>query len=70
MCKYTFLLPAYKAKYLGLAIKSILAQTYRDFKLVIVDDASPEDLKSIVDTFSDRRVTYLRNKVNLGGRNL
>lgn len=70
MCKYTFLLPAFKAKYLSIAIESILSQTYKDFKLIVVDDASPEDLKSIVKSFSDDRISYIRNKINLGGRNL
>lgn len=65
--KYSFILPAYKAKYLSMAIKSILNQTYTDFELVVIDDASPEDLRSIVESFSDDRVLYFRNPVNLGG---
>ena len=68
--KYSFILPAYKAKYLSIAIKSILNQTYTNFELVVVDDASPEDLKSIVESFSDNRVFYFRNPVNLGGESL
>lgn len=70
LMKYTFLLPAYKAKYLNKAIESILNQSYRDFCLIISDDCSPEDLKSIVDSFNDERIVYRRNEVNVGGKNL
>ena len=48
MIKYSFVLPAYKARFFRDALDSILAQTYKDFELVIVNDASPEDLDSIV----------------------
>ena len=69
--KYTFLLPAYKIKYFQEALDSILNQTYKDFKLIIQDDCSPFDIKSIVDKYSyDKRVYYYRNEVNIGGKNL
>ena len=68
--KYSFVLPAYKAKYLKEAIDSILAQTYTEFELIIVNDASPEDLESIVDTYSDNRIQYYRNEKNMGGTDL
>ena len=68
--KLSFVLPAYKRKYLGDAIASILAQTFRDFELVVVDDASPEHLEEIVASFDDPRLTYVRNVENLGGKNL
>lgn len=69
--KYTFLLPAYKIEYFQKALESILNQTYKDFKLIIQDDCSPFDIKSIVDKYSyDKRVYYYRNEVNIGGKNL
>lgn len=49
--KYNFLLPAYKPDFFKEALDSILGQTYRDFKLIIWDDCSPYDLKSIVDEY-------------------
>ncbi len=69
-CKYTFLLPAYKAEYLEDAISSLLAQTYREFKIIVSDDNSPEDIKSIVDTFDDNRIEYRKNEKNVGGLRL
>lgn len=66
----SFILPAYKAEYLRVAIKSIVAQTISDWELVVVDDCSPDDLKSIVCDFDDARITYHRNEQNIGGTNL
>ena len=48
--KYSFVLPAYKARFFKEALDSILNQTYNDFELIIVNDASPEDLDSIVNS--------------------
>lgn len=68
--KYSFVLPAYKATYLKEAIDSILAQTYKDFELIIVNDASPEDLDSIVKSYDDLRIQYYVNEKNIGSQNL
>lgn len=70
MAKVSFILAAYKRRFLKEAIASILAQTYRDFQLVVVDDCSPEDLKSVVDEFHDERLSYHRNETNIGGKDL
>lgn len=69
-CKYTFLLPAYKAEYLKEAISSLLAQTYSGFKIIVSDDNSPEDIKGIVDLFNDNRIGYRKNEKNIGGLRL
>lgn len=70
MPEVSFVLPAYKRKYLKEAIASILAQTYRDFELVVVDDCSPEGLKEIVEEFHDERLSYYCNEKNIGGKDL
>ena len=70
MQKYNFLLPAYKPDFFKEALDSILGQTYRDFKLIILDDCSPYDLKSIVDEYDDDRITYYRNEENMGAKAL
>ena len=48
---FSFIMPAYKAKFLHLSIESILMQSYRDFELIIVNDASPENLKTIIEQY-------------------
>ena len=66
----SIVLPAYKGEYFKNAVQSILEQTYKDFELIIVDDASPFDLQSIVEEFKDSRISYYRNVENIGGKDL
>ncbi len=63
---FSILIPAYKLEYIEDAICSVLGQTYYNLELIIVDDCSPENLKSVVDTFSDSRLHYYRNEYNFG----
>lgn len=66
----SFVLPAYKSDFLRSSISSILNQTETDFELVIINDASPYDLDSIINTFSDSRIKYFKNEINIGGNSL
>lgn len=70
MSTISFILPAWKARFLQEAVASIVGQTSPDWELVVVDDCSPEPLKEIVDSFNDPRIRYVRNEKNLGGQNL
>lgn len=60
--------PAFKARFFREALGSLLAQTWTDFEILVVDDASPEPIGSLVGEFNDPRISYHRNEVNLGGR--
>lgn len=66
----SFVLPAYKARFLTQAIDSILLQSVDDWEMIIVDDCSPDDLWRIVDCYPDSRIHYYRNERNMGGENL
>lgn len=71
MAKYTFLLPAYKGRYLDEMLSSIQSQTFTDFKVIISDDCSPDDLKTICEPYlQDPRFSYRRNSENMGSRSL
>lgn len=60
-------IPCYRgAAHLGAAIASVLAQTFTDFELVIIDDNSPDNTAEVVAGFDDPRIRYLRNPANLG----
>ncbi len=54
------------ARYLSEAIESILNQTFTDFELIIIDDASPDATHEIASTFRDPRLRVYRNDRNLG----
>ncbi|MCA8959359.1 MAG: glycosyltransferase family 2 protein [Planctomycetes bacterium] len=62
-------MPVYNgAELIGLAIESILAQTFTDFELVIVDNASTDDTVAIARHYAERdpRVTVHINESNIG----
>ncbi|HZP29951.1 MAG TPA: glycosyltransferase [Acidimicrobiia bacterium] len=60
-------LPTYnRAEYLREAIDSVLAQTFRDFTLVISDNASTDDTPELVASYDDPRIVYRRHDVNRG----
>lgn len=48
------------------AIRSVLAQTFRDFELVLLDDCPEDDRSAVVREFNDPRIVYTRNERNLG----
>lgn len=64
------LLSIYNAeKYVGMAIESILNQTYTNFELIAVDDCSTDNSWQIVRKYMsiDSRIIAIRNHTNLGG---
>lgn len=62
-------IPVYKGEnFLENAIRSILAQTYQDWELIISDNDSPDNTGAIARKYSeqDKRIRYSRNPKNLG----
>ena len=67
MPRVSVLMPTWNAMpFLPEAVKSILAQTYRDFEFIIVDDCSTDGTSSYLSTVVDPRVVVMRNDQNLG----
>ncbi len=67
MPKVSVLIPVYNAApFLEASINSVLQQTYRDFELVLLNDASTDNSEWIVQNFSDPRIRYYKNETNLG----
>lgn len=57
----TVLMTTYNcAPYIGLAIKSILNQTFRNFELLIIDDGSIDNTGEIIKQFEDSRICYVK----------
>lgn len=62
-------IPVYNGeRYLENALNSILAQTFKDFELIISDNGSTDQTEKICRTYAklDQRIKYFRNKQNLG----
>jgi O-antigen biosynthesis protein len=49
------------------AIDSVLAQTYQDFEILVIDDASTDETASVVAAVNDPRVDLIRHARRLGG---
>lgn len=63
----SILMPAYNnGKYLNEAIDSMLAQTFTDFELIVLDDGSIDNTQEVVTAYTDPRVVYQRSQQNLG----
>src|SRR5262245_47700567 len=67
--KLSICLPVYNGRrFLAAAVESILSQSFSDFELIIVDNASSDTTEEIARRFAaqDVRVRYFRNEKNLG----
>jgi glycosyltransferase involved in cell wall biosynthesis len=65
--KISVCIPVYNgSNYIAESIESVLAQTYKDFELIVVDNCSTDNTKEIVSNFHDPRLNYIRNKKNFG----
>lgn len=55
--------------YLRESLESLLAQTFKDFELIISDNASTDTTPQICEAYAakDSRIRYYRNEKNLGG---
>lgn len=64
------IIPTYGgAEHLGQAIQSVLDQTFTDFELLVVNDASPDDTDAVLNRFQDPRIRYLKHENNRGVAN-
>ena len=61
------IVPTYnRAALLERALASVLTQDFEDFEVLVIDDASTEDVRSVVAGFADPRLRYLRQPENRG----
>lgn len=63
----SIIMPTYNCEqYIAESIESVLAQTYTNWELLIVDDCSTDKTKEIVESFHDSRIHYQCNAQNSG----
>lgn len=68
--KFSILVPTYKDKFLKECIDSILSQTYTEFEIIIINDASPYDIDSIVCQYNDSHIRYFKKAIGSGAENV
>ncbi|MFN6531279.1 glycosyltransferase family A protein [Nostoc sp. ChiSLP03a] len=65
--KVTIAIPTYnRSELLKASLESALAQDYRDYQVLVLDNASDDDTEAVVRLFADPRITYVRNETNIG----
>jgi len=65
--KVTVLMSVYNGeKYLREAVDSILAQTFRDFEFLIINDGSTDRTGEILKSYSDQRIKIINHEKNIG----
>ena len=71
--KVSIIIPTYNSQaYIAQALESVLNQTYTNFEIILVDDASTDSTLEVVRSFRDERLKIISNKQNRGvsyGRN-
>jgi glycosyltransferase involved in cell wall biosynthesis len=65
------IIPNYNyGQYIREAIESVVNQTFKDFEIIIIDSASTDDSKTVIENIKDSRVQcYFRKTKNLVGNN-
>lgn len=67
MPSVSVILPVYNAApFLKEAIDSILVQTLTDFELLLINDGSTDGSESIIESYADERIRYIKNVKNCG----
>jgi glycosyltransferase involved in cell wall biosynthesis len=65
--RVSVVMPVYNGeRYVRAAIDSILAQSFRDFELVILNDGSTDGSAPVIASYPDPRIVYVSNPVNTG----
>ena len=60
-------IPTYnREKLISRAVKSVLAQTYTDLEVIVVDDASTDDTETVVKKIESDRLRYIKIEKNGG----
>lgn len=65
---FTVVIPTYnRPSYLREALISVLAQTFTNFEVIVVDDDPKESAQAVVESLEDKRLYYYKNDRQKGG---
>src|SRR5262245_45342203 len=68
MSRVSVIIPTHnRADFLRGALSSVLNQTYQNFEIIVVNDASTDDTAKVVAAFEDERIRFIRHDTNKGG---
>lgn len=63
----SIIMPVYNSeKFLDKAIQSVLDQTYQEWELVVINDASTDQSKAMLAKYTDQRIIVIENHENMG----
>ena len=66
--KVSVIIPTYNRSHMiTRAVESVLNQTYPEFEIIIVDDASTDSTYDVIRSINDSRVKVIRHERNMGG---
>jgi glycosyltransferase involved in cell wall biosynthesis len=64
---FSVIIPTFnRAHVIQRAVNSVLAQSFIDFELIVVDDGSKDGTENIVKQYNDDRIIYVKHPKNLG----
>lgn len=67
--KLTVVIPTFdREQYLRQALDSLSNQTEKSFRVIIFDNASPYDIKSLIESFPSLSIELRQNRTNIGGQ--
>ena len=55
-----------RCNFLKANLSILLQQTFKDYEVIISDNASTDETSNVVKSFKDKRIKYIRNKKNIG----
>lgn len=65
--RVSIIMPTYNRGWIvGRAIDSVLAQSFKNFELVIVNDGSVDETDTVLERYTDKRIAVVKSEVNCG----
>jgi len=63
----SIIMPAYNCEgFIGVALESVLSQTYKNWEVIVVDDCSTDNTPKVVKSYTDPRIKYYKLDTNSG----